>query len=326
MSLGTSLQPLPKCSEEYIRKLLSENSSDIRRVFQRSDVRRTGNIPLEMAVRGVMNTLTMNPQRDGNAVRSVCTQAADSDGMVNTQQLMASCAQRPSALNSSFMRYRAAGIMDTKIQKVTTGSVKTPLGYNYEGPPFAVTSDADQMTAIIQSFHSSRRAQLEDRLKKFSKDGVWLTHKEFIVAMPHMDKYQVPEYEIVALIQVLDPDRKRGRINIQQFLNLFGTEYMKNKSSRSTIGGNIDGTSNTLQWPASLDDDYDRQRVMHELRQRRAPKLKLRMIKGTRRHPHAAPQPPSASKGPHDEANPCRAHAPRPPNAPPTSRSRPIAT
>eukprot|EP01064_Diplonema_japonicum_P026463 TRINITY_DN37889_c0_g1_i1.p1 TRINITY_DN37889_c0_g1~~TRINITY_DN37889_c0_g1_i1.p1 ORF type:complete len:341 (+),score=67.70 TRINITY_DN37889_c0_g1_i1:164-1186(+) len=264
-------KPPVQKNTELVRTLLSENKEDLRRIYRKHDVQRQGWLTVDMVIRGVMNELTLNPQRDALSVQSICQQAA-TDGKVTLDALFASVERQHPKLDQT--RYKAAGIMDPTIQKATTGSVVTPLGYSYEGPPFAVTSDADHMTAIIQDFHSQRKAQLEEKLKKFSKDGMWLTHKEFLSAVPYMDKYQVPEYEVLALIQALDPGRKKGRINIKQFLLQFGPEYLKNKSSRATIGGNIDGNTNTLQWPASLDDSYDRKRVMQELRTKRAPKLR----------------------------------------------------
>eukprot|EP01062_Namystynia_karyoxenos_P003894 TRINITY_DN11373_c0_g1_i1.p1 TRINITY_DN11373_c0_g1~~TRINITY_DN11373_c0_g1_i1.p1 ORF type:complete len:402 (+),score=116.70 TRINITY_DN11373_c0_g1_i1:120-1325(+) len=259
-------------TEELLRGLLCGSESDLRRVWQRLDISREGRLPVSSVVKGIVTSLALSPQRDGPVVRKLVEKAAGADGCLSLEELLRSL-RRPVAVEAS--RFQAPGIMDPMIQRRTTGSVKTPLGYDYDGPPFAVTSDAEQVTAIIEQAQTMRRARMEQVLQRCSRDGEWLTHKEFIEAMGELDKFQVPKYELAALIGILDPGRKKGRISIRNFIDQFSSEYLKGKSCRATIGGNVDGRSNTLQWPSSLNDHYDRRQLMEGLRNRRAPKLKI---------------------------------------------------
>eukprot|EP01065_Artemidia_motanka_P009814 TRINITY_DN15071_c0_g1_i5.p1 TRINITY_DN15071_c0_g1~~TRINITY_DN15071_c0_g1_i5.p1 ORF type:complete len:389 (+),score=112.05 TRINITY_DN15071_c0_g1_i5:95-1261(+) len=257
-------------TEELLRALLSGSESDLRRVWLRHDMSRGGRLPVTTVVKGIVTALALSPQRDGPVVRRLLDAAAE-DGSVSLDELLRSL-RKPVEVSTA--RFRAPGIMDPAIQKRTTGSVKTPLGYDYDGPPFAVTSDAEQVTAIIEQAQVQKRKRMEATLRKFSADDEWLTHSQFIEAMGELDKFQVPKYELVALIQILDPGKK-GRVSIRHFIELFSSEYLKGKACRATIGGNVDGRSNTLQWPSSLNDSYDRRRLMEGLRNRRAPKLKI---------------------------------------------------
>ena len=260
-------------STDAMRSLIWANKSQVKRAFRRADVSGSGTLPSAAAARVVMTVLTLNPQRDGAVVQAVCDAAAI-DGIVALETLL----QRPAQLPVDSSRYRAPGIMDVTIQKATTGCEATPLGYHYRGPPFAVLSDADQMTAIIESFHSSRRDKLGEKLRACSADGVWLTHAEFAEAARIIDKYALPEVEVTSLIDALDPGRKRGRVNIEQFIARYGVEYLRNKSSRASVGAG--SAASTLEWPTSLEDRCTRRELLAKMRSRKATKSKGRTKHG----------------------------------------------
>ena len=270
-------------SLDTVRSIIHDNSCDLRRTFKRMDNARTGRIPLGETVRAIVTTLALNPARDTAAVRRVCEAASDDGTTVTVSRLFL----RTHSDSIDPTRYCAAGIMDVTIQRATTGAVATPLGYRYQGPPFAVSNDAEQMTSIFRNFHSGRRGKLGAHLKTHSANGEWLTHAEFTAAMPGLDRYQVPDHEVTLLIESLDPGRKRGRVYIEEFLDMFASEYMKNKSCRSTVNGKT-----ALQWPASLTDSYSRKQRIEELRNKRTPKLRIGARAKKIPHPSLAPPAP----------------------------------
>jgi Ca2+-binding EF-hand superfamily protein len=108
--------------------------------------------------------------------------------------------------------------------------------------PYGVLGDSERMDAVIASFLNIKYEKLRTIFAKYDKqkDGR-VNHIDFRIGMKELDPY-VFDDEIDYLIIALDK-KKRGFINIAEFADGLGREYLKKKAHRSQAH------ENPFQWP-----------------------------------------------------------------------------
>ncbi|KAJ9463150.1 hypothetical protein DIPPA_30780 [Diplonema papillatum] len=192
------------------------------------------------------------------------------DAMVSCRQLRRFVQRPPSTAPAGWKRrFRTAGVMPLPLQRSTAGVERCPQVS--EGPPYAISRDAECMQALVDEYIVTRCRRMSDCLRRHGspdREG-WLTTEEFAAALRKVERYGTSAREVEALVDVLDP-KNTGFVGIQDFLTRFAIEFLKGKSSRLTIGtdGN-DGRVNLMQWPESLRTTYSKDRLLEALRRRR---------------------------------------------------------
>ena len=126
------------------------------------------------------------------------------------------------------------------------------------------------MKLIVKEYFIDRCARMRDILQRYGskeRPGL-LTPAEFKRAMFAMEHHSTNDRELNSLIDVLDK-HNTGMISITEFLDRFSMEYLKGRSMRLSVGpSNNDGRSNTLQWPASMQPEFQKKALMETLRTR----------------------------------------------------------
>lgn len=256
-----------------LRDRVYQRSFNLRKTFRELDAQGNGAVPIEAFAAEMARSFSLSGielkclrvlleeadfRRDGKIdFREFCEMLKmrdyDSDAVVSD-------AQRK--------RLQGPGVMDPRMQRMVKdgsqaihvqGGVPTnELGHMRIECPFGVLGDSERMDAVITAFFTHKLGQLRAAFERFDddKDGC-LTRQQFRDAMKEVDRY-VFDNEIDSLLEaILDGHntlatgrrtlassqssarpKHNNLININQFVNGPGKEYLKKKAHRSNAHAN----------------------------------------------------------------------------------------
>ena len=233
-----------------LKDRIYQRSFDLRKTFRQLDPQGNGLIPFDTFVAEMNRAYQLSP------VEQVCLRQLlleadfNHDNFIDFREFcemlkMHDPGQGQELSATEKKRFQLKGLMDKKMQEAVVNNSKSQVKLDNALPtnelgrmtiecPYGVLGDSERMDAVIATFLRTKYDALQTTFAKHDadRDG-FVTWPEFRSAMKELDRY-VFDDEIDNLLHELDK-KKRGKINIEEFVSGAGREYLKKKAHRSNV-------------------------------------------------------------------------------------------
>eukprot|EP00760_Papus_ankaliazontas_P008971 PhM_4_TR13951/c2_g1_i2/m.32159 len=230
-----------------IRDRIHQRSINLRRTFRLLDPEGRGKVTYSALVDEMAKTYQLSDM-EKHCLRILVDRADyKKDGFIDFVEFNALLKMVQADDNNTQMsetekrRFQGQGFVDQRLSKMILQSDKpvpmvaqqptNELGRMTIEAPFGVLGDSERMDSMIQAFLTTKYDKLRHTLAGMDTENTGkLTWEQFRDAIKHVDRY-IFDSEIEALLLVLDK-KKKGVVQIDQFMNLMGQEFLKKKAHR----------------------------------------------------------------------------------------------